>query len=75
MATVLAFADINKVFSEKDTTYWIYRLYKKTELIKDTSPPDRINHLPERYHKIILRATKLTLDKNNQVLKKQNVFQ
>ena len=68
-------ADIKKVFSKGDSTNWSYKLYTITEIIHDTIPSYRIDYLPERYNENLLLLTKLTLDENNQVMKKLNLIQ
>ena len=68
-------ADIKRVFSEGDSTNYSYKLYTITEIIHDTIPSYRIDYLPERYNENLLLATKLTLDENNQVMKKLNLIQ
>ena len=68
-------ADIKRVFSEGDSTNYSYKLYTITEVIHDTVPSYRINYLPERYNEILLLPTKLTLEQNNQVMKKINLIQ
>ena len=68
-------ADIKKVFSKGDSTSYSYLLYTITEVIHDTIPSYRINYLPERYNENLLLATKLSLEQNNQIMKKLNLFQ
>ena len=68
-------ADIKKVFSKGDSTSWSYKLYTRTEIIHDTIPSYKIKFLPERYNEILVLPTKLTLEQNNQVMKKLNLFQ
>ena len=68
-------ADIKRVFSKGDSTNYSYKLYTITEVIHDTIPSYRINYLPERYNENLLLPTKLTLDENNQVMKKLNLIQ
>ena len=68
-------ADIKKVFSKGDSTNYSYKLYTITEVIHDTIPSYRIDYLPERYEENLLIPTKLTLERNNQVMKKLNLFQ
>ena len=68
-------ADIKKVFSKGDSTNWSYKLYTITEVIHDTIPSYRIDYLPERYNENLLLPTKLTLDENNQIMKKLNLIQ
>ena len=68
-------ADIKRVFSKGDSTNWSYKLYTITEVIHDTIPSYRIDYLPERYNENLLLPTKLTLEENNQVMKKLNLIQ
>ena len=68
-------ADIKRVFSKGDSTNWSYKLYTITEVIHDTIPSYRIDYLPERYNENLLLPTKLTLDENNEVMKKLNLIQ
>ena len=68
-------ADIKKVFSKSDSTNYSYKLYTITEVIHDTIPSYRINYLPERYNENLLLPTKPSLDENNHVMKKLNLFQ
>ena len=68
-------ADIKRVFSKGDLTNWSYKLYTITEIIQDTVPSYRIDYLPERYNENLLLPTKLTLEQNNQVMKKLNLVQ
>ena len=67
-------ADIKRVFSKGDSTNWCFKLYTITEIIHDTIPSYRINYLPKRYNENLLLPTKLTLEQNNQVLKKVNLI-
>ena len=62
-------ADLKKTFSKGDTTNWSYKLYKITEIINDTIPAYKIDNLPERYNKALLKKTELTLKENNTVMK------
>ena len=66
-------ADIKRVFSKEDSTNYSYKLYTITEVIHDTIPSFRIEYSPERYNENLLLPTKLTLDENNQVMKKLNL--
>ena len=68
-------ADIKRVFSKVDSTNYSYKLYTITEVIHDTIPSYRIDYLPERYNENLLLPTKLTLDENNPVMKKINLFE
>ena len=68
-------ADIKQVFSKGDTTNWSNKLYTIIEVNHDTIPSNRIDYLLERYKENILLPTKLTLEQNNQVMKKLNLFQ
>ena len=68
-------ADIKRVFSKGDSTNYSYKLYTITKVIHDTIPSCLIDYLPERYNENILLPSKLSLEGNNQVLKKLNLFQ
>ena len=68
-------ADIKRVFSKGDSTNRSYKLYTITEIIHDTIPSYRIDYLPERYNENLLLPTKLSLEQNNQVMKKLNLIQ
>ena len=68
-------ADIKNVFSKGDSTNYSYKLYTITEVIHDTIPSYRLDYLPERYNESLLLPTKLTLEQNNQVMKKLNLIQ
>ena len=68
-------ADIKRVFSKGDSTNWSYKLYTITEIIHDTIPSYRLNHLPERYNQNLLLPTKLSLEQNNQIMKELNLIQ
>ena len=68
-------ADIKRVFSKGDSTKWSYKLYTITEVIHYTIPSYRIDYPPERYNENLLLPTKLSLDENNQVMKKLNLIQ
>ena len=66
-------ADI-KSLSKGDSTKWSHKIYTITKVIHDTIPSYRIDFLPERYNQNLL-PTKLTLEENNQVMKKLNLIQ
>ena len=68
-------ADIKRVFSKGDSTNYSYKLYTITEVIHDTIRSYRIDYLPERYNENLLLPTKLSLEENNQVMKKLNLIQ
>ena len=68
-------ADIKKVFSKGDSTNWSYKLYTITEVIHDTIPSYKIDYLPERYNENLLLPTKISLEENNQIMKKLNLIQ
>ena len=68
-------ADIKRVFSKGDSTNYSYKLYTLTEIIHDTIPSYRLNYLPERYNQNLLLPTKLSVEENNEVLKKLNLIQ
>ena len=66
-------ADLKKTFSKGDTTNWSYKLYKITEIIKDTIPNYHIDNLPERYNESLLKKTELSLKQNKDVMKALNL--
>ena len=66
-------AVLKKTFSKGDTTNWSHKLYKITEIIKDTIPSYKIDNLKERYNEALLKKTELTLKENNSVMKKLNI--
>ena len=68
-------ADIKRVFSKGDSTNYSYKLYTITEIIHDTIPSYRLNYLPERYNQNLLLPTKLSLEENNEVMKKLRLIQ
>ena len=68
-------ADNKRVFSKGDSTNWSYKIYTITEVIHDTNPSYRIDYLPERFNENLLLPTKLTLDENNQNMKKLNLVE
>ena len=68
-------ADIKRVSSKGGSKNWSYKLYTITEVIHDTLSAYRIDYLPERYNESLLLPTKLTLDENNEVMKKLNLKQ
>ena len=65
--------DLKKTFSKGDTTNWSYKLYKITEIIKDTIPSYKIDNLKERYNESLLKKTELTKKENDNVMKKLNL--
>ena len=67
-------ADIKRNFSKSDTTNWSYKLYKITEIIKDTIPSYHIDNLTERYNESLLKKTELTMKENDNVVKKINII-
>ena len=48
-------ADLKRTFSKGDTTNWSYKLYKITEIINDTITAYKIDNLPERYNKSLIK--------------------
>ena len=66
-------ADLKKTFSKGDTTNWSYKLYKITEIIKDTIPSYKIDNLPERYNQSLLKKTELTIKENDAVMEKLKI--
>ena len=63
-------ADLKKTFSKSDTTNWSYKLYKNTEIINDTIPSHHIDNLKERYNESLLKKTDLSMNENDNVMKK-----
>ena len=68
-------SDIKRTFSKGDSTNYSYKLYTITEVKHDTIPSYRIDYLPERSNENLLLPTKLSLDQNNEVMKKLNSIQ
>ena len=68
-------SDIRRVLSKGDCTNYSYKLYTKTEIIHDTIPSYRTDYIPERYNQNLLLPTKLSLEENNEVMKKLNLIQ
>ena len=66
-------ADLKKTFSKGDTTNWSYKLYKITEIIKDTVAAYKKDNLKERYNESLLKKTELTTKENKDVMKKLNL--
>ena len=66
-------ADLKKTFSKGDTTKWSYKLYKITEIIRDTIPSYHIDNLPERYNESLLKKTELTMKENKDVMEKLSI--
>ena len=67
-------ADLKKTFSKGDTTNWSDKLYKITEIIKDTISSYHIDNLSERYNESLLKKTELTMKENDNVMKKLNII-
>ena len=68
-------ADIKRVFNEGDSTNWSHILYTITEVIDDSNPSYRTDYLPESYNENLLRSAKLSLDENDQNMKKLILIQ
>ena len=66
-------ADLEETFSKGDTTNWLYKLYKITEIINVIIPSYHIDNLPERYNESLLKKTELTMKENDNVMKKLNI--
>ena len=75
LGQLIRVADIKKVFSKGDSTNYSYKLYTITEVIHDTIPSYRLDYLPERDNENLLLPSKLTLEQNNQIMKKLNLIQ
>ena len=65
--------DLKKTFSKGDTTNWSYKLFKITEIIKDTIPSYHIDNLSERCNESLLKKTELSLKQNKDVMKALNL--
>ena len=68
-------ADNKKIFSKGDSTNSSDKLFPISEVLHDTIPSYRINYLTGRYIQNLSLTTKLTLEENNQVMKKLNLSQ
>ena len=68
-------ADIEKIFSKGDSTNYSHKQYTITEILYNTNPSYRTEYLTERYNESVLLPTKLSIEQNNQVLKKPNLIQ
>ena len=66
-------ADLKKPFSKSDTTNWSSKLYKITEIFKDTIPNYHIDNLPERYNEALQKKTELTMKENDNVMRKLKI--
>ena len=66
-------ADLKRTFSKGDTTNWSYKLYKITEIVKDTVPAYKIDKLKERYNESLVKKTELTKKENDNVMKKLGI--
>ena len=67
-------ADIEKVISKGDSTNYSYKLHTVTEVLHNTILSYRLSYLTERYNENLLLPPNLTLDENNQVMKKLNLI-
>ena len=68
-------ADIGRVFIKGDITNYSYEHYKVTQIVHDTIPSLKFNYKTERYNQSLLLPAKLSLEENNQVVKKLNLIQ
>ena len=73
MNDLVGTADLRKTFSKGNRSNWSYKLYKITEVNKDTIPSYRFDNLPERYNEALLKKTELTIKENNSVMEKLNI--
>ena len=64
-----------KVFSKGDSTNWSYKIYENTDVVHDTISSYGITYLSERYNQNLLLPSKLSLEENNQIMKKLNLIQ
>ena len=62
-------ANIRRVMSKGDSTNWSYTFYTKTEVIHYTIPSQKNNFLSEKNKENLLKATKLNLEEDNQVIR------
>ena len=65
--------DLMKTFSKGDTTNWSYKLYRITEIMKDTIASYRLDNLQERYIESLLKKTELTMKENKNVMKNLSI--
>ena len=68
-------ADIKRVFSKGDSTNYSFKLYTITEVLHNTIYSYILDYLPDRYNENLLPPTKLSLEENNQVMKKLKLIQ
>ena len=66
-------ADSTKTFSKGYTLNWIYKLYKITEIIKNTIPAYKIDNIKERYNESLFEKSNLTMKENKDVMKKSKI--
>ena len=64
---------MKRTFSKGETTNWSYKLYKITEIINDTIPSYKIDNLSERYNESLLKKTELTMEENEDIMKKLKI--
>ena len=75
LGQLVRIADIKRIFSKGESTNYSYKLYTITEVIHNTIPSCRNDYLPERYIENFLLPTNMSLEENNQVMKKLNLIQ
>ena len=68
-------ADFSKTFSKSDSTNCSCELYAKIKELHDTFLSYRIKVSPETYIENLFKPKELTLDEDNQVMKKLNFCQ
>ena len=64
----LVTTDLQKMFSEGDSTNWFFELNKFTETVDDTIPSYKIDQLPEKNNEPFLKKTKLSKKENKDVM-------
>ena len=66
-------ADLRKIFSRGGTNNWSYKLYKITEIDKDTIPIFCADNIPELYKEVLMETTQLTMKEIDSVKKKLSI--
>ena len=61
-------------FSKSDSTNWSYKMFTKSERIHDAISSQGIFFLPDGCKENFLRSTEITVNGNNTVVKKLNLF-
>ena len=56
-------AGVKRTFSKGDTTNWSYKLYKITQIVKDTIPSYKIYQRPQRYKEALLKKNRVIIER------------